>query len=232
MRVGFLVAAVAALAALSIPAADAAAQRRAAVMRDWTRIVVRTPEGGYRMGNPAAPVKLVEYGSISCPHCAAFNAAAAAPLRDQYVRSGRVSWEYRPYLIFPTDPGVFLLLGCAGPQNYFRLMDRLYAAQAEWMGRVQNAPQDALDGAGALAPADRAAALARLTGLDGWFRQQGMAPARVDQCLADRPALQQLAQVTRRGTSEGVTGTPTFFVNGVKQRAGGWAQLEPALRAH
>src|SRR5436309_16013442 len=90
-----------ALAVLAAPALASAAPQRGhappAVHRDWSLVAVRTPEGGVRIGNPAAPVKLVEYGSITCPHCAAFSAEAAAALRASYVGPGRVSWEYRHY---------------------------------------------------------------------------------------------------------------------------------------
>ena len=58
---------------------------------DWTETVAATPEGGFRMGNPEAPVKLVEYASITCPHCAEFAEQGTSALRDQYVKSGRVS---------------------------------------------------------------------------------------------------------------------------------------------
>ncbi len=73
---------------------------------DWTQTVAKTPEGGFRMGNPEAPVKLIEYGSLGCHVCAEFEEQGAPELRDTYVKSGQVSWEFRPYLLFPTDPGV------------------------------------------------------------------------------------------------------------------------------
>src|SRR5437870_4258034 len=114
-----LVLAFAALALLAAPAASSAQRRAPVAHRDWSLVAVRTPEGGVRIGNPAAPVKLIEYGSITCPHCAAFSADGAAALRARYVRTGRVSWEYRPYLIFPTDPGIFMLLNCLPPAPIF-----------------------------------------------------------------------------------------------------------------
>src|ERR687892_1780859 len=73
---------------------------------DWTQVVSQTPEGGYRMGNPDAPVKLVEYASITCHVCQQFAEAGTERLENVYVSSGQVSWEYRPFMIFPTDPGV------------------------------------------------------------------------------------------------------------------------------
>src|SRR3954464_223844 len=138
---------------------------------DWSEIATQTDRGSYLLGNPNAPVKLVEYASITCPHCAEFTAVAATPLRERYVRSGQVSWEYRPYMIFPTDPGVFLLLRCLGPQPFFRVAEQLYADQSNWVGRVQALPQDQLQQFEGLAPAEKAAALVRPAGLDQFFRQ-------------------------------------------------------------
>src|SRR3712207_3904235 len=66
------------------------------------------------MGNPDAPVKLVEYGSLSCPHCAEFEEQGAPELRDTYIKSGQVSWEFRTYLLFGLDAGISALLHCQG----------------------------------------------------------------------------------------------------------------------
>jgi len=199
---------------------------------DWSEIATMTDRGSYLLGNPNAPVKLVEYASITCPHCAEFTETAATPLRERYVRSGQVSWEYRPYMIFPTDPGIFLLLHCLGPQPFFRVAEQLYADQPAWMGRIQALPQEQLQQLEGLPPAQKAAALVRLAGLDQFFRQRGLPEARMNTCLADSAALQQLQQISTRGTNEdGVTGTPTFFVNGEKLEQADWADLETRLRA-
>src|SRR5207237_2794614 len=118
MRRPLLLATLAAVTVLAAPLSEAAAQQRRAarpaarpaahptVVRDWTRIAVRTPEG-VRIGNPAAQVKLVEYGSITCPHCAAFANQGGTAGLDRHVRTGRVSGEYRPYMIVRTAPVLF-----------------------------------------------------------------------------------------------------------------------------
>jgi protein-disulfide isomerase len=198
---------------------------------DWAEIATMTDRGSYLLGNPNAPVKLVEYASITCPHCAEFTATAATPLRERYVRSGQVSWEYRPYMIFPTDPGIFLLLHCLGPQPFFRIAEQLYADQPVWVGRVQALPQEQLQQLEGLAPAQKAAALVRAAGLDQFFRQRGLPEARMNTCLADSAALQQLQQISTRGNNEdGVQGTPTFIVNGDKLETSDWPDLEARLR--
>ena len=200
---------------------------------DWTQTVVETPEGGYRMGNPEAPVKLVEYGSITCSHCAEFSETASEPLKNTYVKSGQVSWEFRPYMLFPTDPGVSMLLRCQGPSTFFHLADQLYADQANWVAKLQSAPPAQLEQVQQLPAEQRAVALVRLTGVDQFFRQRGMPEARVNSCLADTAGLQRLAAITEAGNKEGVTGTPTFFINGkvvTLSSSNYWRELEPKIR--
>ena len=199
---------------------------------DWTQMVQETPEGGYRMGNPDAPVKLVEYGSLGCHVCADFAADATEELRDTYVKSGQVSWEFRPFMLFPSDPGVTMLLRCMGPGPFFRLSDQLYADQENWMGRLREMPPEQAAQLEAMAPAERLGPLVRITGVDQFFRQRGMPEARINACLADPAALQRLMEITRQGNEEGVSGTPTFFINGrIQEQATAWRLLEPRLRA-
>lgn len=193
---------------------------------DWTQVVEETAENGYRMGNPEAPVKLIEYASITCHVCADFSEAAHAELVNDFVKSGQVSWEYRPYPIFPTDPGLFMLLRCQGPGPFFGLAEQLYATQREWVERagpsqaqIQSLPLD-----------QQPAAWVRATGLDQFFRQRGLPQGRMDQCLANREELQRLSQSKERGDREGVAGTPTFFINGEPAGVTAWTALKPLLR--
>ena len=197
---------------------------------DWTQTVAKTPEGGFRMGNPDAPVKLVEYGSLSCPHCAEFEEQGGPRLRDTYVKSGQVSWEFRPYLLFPTDPGVSLLLECQSETAFFPLVEQLYKEQAGWIGRVQALPQEQLQAIPTMSPREAAAFVVRAGGLDEFFRQRGMPSSRIDACLADPAGLEQIAAIKKKGDEEGVNGTPSFFINGSKVDAANWAMLEGPLR--
>jgi protein-disulfide isomerase len=236
-----LVVAIATLAALAAPASDSAAQRARApaahrarapvAQRDWSQVAVRTPEGGVRIGNPAAPVKLIEYGSITCPHCAAFSNEAGPALHARQVRSGRVSWEYRPYMIFPTDPAAFLLLDCLPPSRFFPAVEQLYATQRTWVGRVQALPAAEMERLRALPPIQMSAGLVRAAGLDAFFRTRGLSQAQVNACLADRAALQRLGAISQHANALGVQGTPTFLINGRQAGAQDWARLEPMLTA-
>jgi protein-disulfide isomerase len=197
---------------------------------DWTQTVTETAEGGYRMGNPDAPVKLIEYASISCHVCAEFSEAGHEKLTNDYVKSGQVSWEYRPYMLFPTDPGLFMLLRCQGPQPFFALTEQLYATQEEWTARLRQVPQAQLTALSAMPPQQQAGAIAKAIGMDQFFRQRGMPQARVDQCLADPAAIQRLTEIQNVGTADDVRGTPTFFINGTRANVVAWSQLEPLLR--
>lgn len=198
---------------------------------DWTQAVAKTPEGGFRMGNPEAPVKLVEYGSLSCPHCAEFEEQGGPALRDTYVKSGQVSWEFRPYLLFPTDPGVSLLLNCQSESAFFPAVEQLYKDQRGWMGKIQALPQDQLQALGTMPPRESAAIVARAAGLDEFFRQRGMPSSQIQSCLSDPGGLERIAETKRKGDEMGVNGTPTFFINGkLYDGPGNWTALQPALR--
>jgi protein-disulfide isomerase len=232
-RLGLLLALTVPAALLAAPAAKAPVRKPPApvVTRDWSQTVVATPEGGFRMGNPNARLKLIEYGSITCPHCADFNAHGVPALRDTYVRSGRLSWEYRPYMIFPTDPGIFLLLNCLGPGGFFPASDQLYAQQEQWVGRLQNvsdAEQQRID---ALPLLQQSAALVRATGVDQILRGRGLSEARANTCFADEARLLRLVEVSRTANRLGVTGTPTFLLNGrLLDEVRSWEALEPLLK--
>jgi len=139
---------------------------------DWTAVVTETAEGGFLMGNPNAPVKLVEYGSLTCPACAQFSNTATEPLKNQYVKSGQVSWEFRSFVRDPIDLGVFLLVRCQGAAPYFRSLEQLYADQQNWLGRysaiseadtrrIQSLPREQVVGA-----------YAKAGGIDQFFRQR------------------------------------------------------------
>jgi protein-disulfide isomerase len=230
MRVpSFLLLASAAVAAplafAAAPLAEAAAPRR-----DWPRTVVQTPEGGFRMGNPAARVKLVEYGSLTCGHCAAFARAGMAPLVATYVRSGKVSYEFRNYILNGLDVAASLVARCGGPGRFFPLADKLYATQGQWMGRMAALTQAQKDQLNAAPEAERLGRLADMVGLTRLAAQHGIAPAQAKHCLADRAALARLGRMAEAAEAQGVAGTPTFFFNGANIGTHNWATLEPILR--
>jgi protein-disulfide isomerase len=192
--------------------------------------VVATPEGGFRMGNPAAPIKLIEYGSLTCPHCAAFSKEGTPQLVARYVRTGKVSYEFRNFILNGIDVTASLLARCAGPRAFFPMAETLYATQPQWVGRISGLPQAEKDKLKSMSDAARLVALAQAGGLTQLAGRYGVAPARARQCLADPAGLQRLAKMYEAGQALGVPGTPTFFVNGTMVDGIEWGNVEPALR--
>jgi protein-disulfide isomerase len=224
--------AIAAVVALGLIAPMAAAKPavKAQAAHDWSRTVAMTPEGGFRMGNPAAKVKLVEYGSLACPHCRHFEQTGLDPLVDQYVRTGKVSYEFRNLLINGPDIAVSLLARCAGPAKFFPMSRLVYATQPQWEARIQgmsDADKAALEG---MTDQQRILLFATLGGLPQIAGKAGMPPARAQQCLADAKGLKQLLDMTQAAMDRGIHRTPTFIVDGKVTDAGTWDRLEPLIR--
>ncbi len=196
---------------------------------DWTQTVTQT-ENGFLMGNPDAPVKLVEYASLACPHCAAFSEEGSAELRDTYVRSGQVSWEYRHFLLNAPDVSFTTLARCQPPAAFFATIEQMFRQQREFFDAIDEAENARIS---AMPPEQQAEPLARAMGLDTFFARRGMPAARFSECLGNRQAIQQIQDMTARAMNEQqVSGTPTFFINGEKQdvSVSTWATLEPRLR--
>jgi protein-disulfide isomerase len=231
-------AALAALAMLALPAADGDAQRRSQGRRgdgpdrvDWTDTAVRTAEGGIRIGNPAARVKLVEYVSLTCDHCANFAAQGGERLFQDYVRRGVVSVEYRNYVRDAYDLAAAMVARCASPRRYFDLSHELLGSQPRWMGRVSaltDAQRGELRG---MTPLQATQRVVTLLQLEPVARRHGVDAARLRGCLADQGAIDRIIAMRRDADAAGVTGTPTFLVNGSRVEVNTWATIEPLLRA-
>jgi protein-disulfide isomerase len=185
------------------------------------------------MGNPAAPVHLVEYGSLTCPHCKAFNDEGTPRLIADYVKPGKVSYEFRNYVRDPYDIAAALIARCDGPKDFFQLTDALYRDQPNWIAKVEALPSkldDQLDG---LPEAQQFLARARAVGLQQWGAAHGVPPDRGTHCLTDTAEVDRLVQMNQDASDKyDIPGTPTFLVNGkVAQDATTWDTLKPALDA-
>ena len=200
--------------------------------QNWTESVSVTPDGGFRMGNPDAAVKLVEYASFTCPHCAAFEAEASEKIQA-YVQKGTVSWEFRPFLLNAMDVAPSLLAGCQGAGPFFKLAEQLYADQPNWAMKYQQLAQGEIQRIQALPETQQFAALAKAGGLDQFFGARGLPAAKAEACLTDKAAADKLVALRSIGTDrDGVTGTPTFLINGTNAKdTFDWATLEPKLTA-
>ncbi len=204
--------------------------------QDWTQVVSKTPEGGYRMGNPNAALKLVEYGSRTCPTCGLFGREGMRPLETNYVKSGKVSYEFREFLVHgPPDLPASLLGRCGGAAPFFPLLEAMYRDQAQFETRLEDqrataALQAKLAGA---QPAQVAAAWGDYMGYVDYVKQSGIPEARARACLADTKEIEALvAMMNDAQTNKGVTGTPAFFLNGkMLQNQLAWPQVEQSLKA-
>jgi protein-disulfide isomerase len=196
------------------PSAEPAANVAAPEGQSWSQVVSAT-DAGFIMGNPDAPIKLVEYASPTCGHCAAFSVASSEVLKNEMINSGRVSLELRPFMLNPADVVLATVAACAGPDRFFPLMENMYSSHDELVGALQGADQTAAQAAMQAAPAERMAALGRAMGLDQFFAARGVTPADYNRCLADPAAPERWARLTATHSSEGeVTGTPSFDLNG------------------
>ncbi|AHE56428.1 DsbA family protein [Sphingomonas sanxanigenens] len=199
--------------------------------QDWTTTVVKTPEGGFRMGNPNAPIKLVEFGSMTCSHCADFATTGIPALKRDYIATGKVSLEYRNFVRDSFDLTASLIARCGGEAPFFALTEQMFATQAEWIGRAQSPEaEQALRGAAgpALLPA-----LAKASGLDQFARQRGVSADKIAACLKDQAEAERLAKGVETASEKyNITGTPSFLINDeLVPNAAAWPQLEPALKA-
>lgn len=151
-------------------------------------------ETDFALGDADAPVTVIKYGSLTCPHCAAFHVATAAQLKSDHIPAGRVKYIHRHFpLNQPAMAGAMLLhCGNGSQDRFFAILDILYAEQADW--------------AAAPDPLDALRRIAARTGVNADEFNACMS----DQALADRI----LAERSEGSDIYGVRATPTLLVNG------------------
>ena len=194
---------------------------------DWTQVVSETPEGGFIMGNPNANVKLVEFASMTCPHCAEFDRTGAPKLIENYVKTGNVSYEFRNFVMNGLDMAMTLTARCGEPARFFALTHALFESQRQFSEQAQSAPPEQQQ---ALAQSPQG--FAQLAGLQTWAAQRGVPSARLQQCLTNQGEMEQVVQMTSDAVStHDVAGTPSFLINGeLVEDTASWEALEPKLR--
>lgn len=218
-------------AALVAPSSSAApAPRKAAAKKDWSKTVTVTPQGGFRMGNPAAAIKLVEYGSLACPHCRHFEQTGFQPLVQKYVRGGRVSFEFRNLLISGPDIAISMLTRCAGPAKFFPMAHYVFTTQPQWEEKLADISSDDQAALEKLSDQQRVVRFAQLGGFGAIAGKFGLTPTQTRACLADPKGLKRLLDMTQQAMANGIQHTPTFLINGKIVEGGTWEKLEPQLR--
>ena len=178
-----------ALAAAPKPAAKAAAAPAKTPGSRWA-----AAPGDMNLGDPNAPVHVVEYLSLTCSHCAAFNAEIYPTLKARYIDTGRVYYTVRELLTAPAQVAAagFLMARCNGGARYFPIIDQVFKSQARWQS-------------GNIKPI-----FVEIAKANGLTEDQFAA------CITDEKAGQALeGRLKYAVETDHVSGTPTFFVNGV-----------------
>ena len=202
-----------------------------AAATNWNRTVARTAEGGHLLGNPAAAVKLVEFVSYTCPHCARFEQESADQLRLGFVAQGKGSIEVRNFVRDPVDLTVALLTNCGPKEKFFVNHTVFLRSQDTWMQPLSR-----------MSPAQQQrwftgnlATRVRFIASDFHFydimRTLGYDRTAVDRCLANTALAEQLAKQTQSDSDKyGVEGTPSFMVDGILLAGThDWRSLRPQL---
>ena len=146
------------------------------------------------LGAADAPVTVIEYASMTCPHCAQFHANAMPTLKDGYIATGKIRLVYRDFPLDGMAVKAAMVARCGGAERYFAFVDVIYGQQQRWARS-----------------ADPVAALKQLVQVGG------LAPGQIDGCLADKALEEVVLQNRLTGQNEHeVESTPTFIVNGAK----------------
>ncbi|MDX1484659.1 MAG: DsbA family protein [Alphaproteobacteria bacterium] len=178
------------------PAAPATAQDAASVR-----------PGDFAIGRADAPVTVIEYASLTCPHCRNFHENGLPQLKSQYVDSGKVRMVYRDFPLDGLALRASMLARCAGRDRFFAFLDILFKRQAQWAGSN-----------------DPLGALARVAALGG------LGPDEFKACLANKEIETQVLQQRQEAEQVfGVNSTPSFIVNGRKVRGADFNAVKAAI---
>ncbi|MBN8553577.1 MAG: DsbA family protein [Caulobacterales bacterium] len=164
-------------------------------------------EGEMSMGSADAPVTVVEYASVTCAHCAAWNESTWPEFKRRYVDTGRVRYVFRELPTPPQEIAVagFLLARCAGEDRYFAVIDSIMRNQR---AVIMNPRQELLNIA----------------------RTAGMNEEQFNQCVTDQDAVEALNARVQAASQAGVNGTPYFLINGEHHEDSTLEGFEAALR--
>ena len=147
------------------------------------------------LGNPKAKIEIIEYASLSCPHCGHFNDAVFPALKAKYIDTGKVRYTLKEMLTEPANVAAagFLLARCAGPDKYFTVVDQVFRSQPRW---TQGNVKPILAEIGAA---------------------NGVDATHFDACLQNKAEVDAVVgRAQRAAEQDGVNSTPTLFINGKK----------------
>jgi len=145
------------------------------------------------LGSPDAKVTIVEYASLTCPHCARFHKETLPKIKSEYIETGKVKLVYRDFPFDEASMRAAMMARCSGKERYFGFLDAMFSTQESWAN-----PQGWRPG------------LARIGKLGG------MSQEAFDKCLGDKAVEDAILAKRLEGQKFGVESTPTFFINGEK----------------
>jgi protein-disulfide isomerase len=155
------------------------------------------PLGEMILGDDKAPVTIVEYASLTCPHCAHFFATTFPKLKKDYIETGKVRYILREFPLNPLDAAAIMLARCTGKDDktkYYAMIDTLWSQQRTWVVEKPLEPLKAI------------------------ARQAGLSEEQFNACLTNQQLLDGLESSRQHATDKlGVNSTPTFFINGDKK---------------
>ncbi|WP_284776898.1 DsbA family protein [Agrobacterium sp. lyk4-40-TYG-31] len=164
---------------------------------DMAAVLKPGPLPDRALGDANAPVKIVEYMSMTCPHCAHFHNTTFEEIKKKYIDTGKVYFIIREFPFDPRAAAAFMLARCAPEQQYYPFVSMLFKQQQTWA-----TAQDAR------------AALLQMSKLAGFSQET------FEACLTNQKLLDDVNATMQRGATEfGVNSTPTFIING-KRYAG------------
>jgi protein-disulfide isomerase len=149
----------------------------------------RLPE--IEIGKADAPVTIIEYASLSCPHCAAFHKDVFPALKSGYIDTGKVHFVIREFPHNEAALGGAVIARCLEPSRYFAFTSVLFAKQEDWAFKRDS-----------------------LTPLRALAKQAGMTDGEFDKCINDENLQQKILAGRDEGEKKGVHSIPSFFVNG------------------
>ena len=160
-----------------------------------TELLKAGPLGDKALGRPDAPVTIIEYASLTCPFCHRFHLTTYPRIKKELIDTGKVRYIIREFPIGRTAAAAAVVTRCAPDKDYFTLYDKFLTQQKKWTS--QGVRPDAIF------------AIAK---------QTGMSRATFDACMTNQEITEGLVWVKKRARAFGVSGTPTFFINGKKAR--------------
>ena len=183
--------------------------------RNWNTVIAEV-NGAHRIGNPEAKVKLVEYVSYTCPHCAEFTREADDRLKLAYIMPGNLNLEVRHLIRDPVDLTAVMLVNCGPSSKFAQNHANFMLQQSRWIAPMASVTpaqrQRWTTGDGAT----RRRAIANDFGFYRMMEARGYNRPELDRCLSDEAAATRFAEQSQKDWDRpGIDATPSFSINGV-----------------